>query len=65
MPIYEYKCSKCNKNIEEEFRLGQAPKTVNCEKCGNKCNRVFSPPTIKFVGPGFYVNDSKAEQKKK
>lgn len=59
MAIYEYKCKKCEKILEKEFKLGKAPKKIRCSICNTQCNRVFSPPMIQFVGSGFYVNDSK------
>ena len=66
MAIYEYKCKKCEKIFEKEFSLGKAPKQIECicDGCTSKCNRIFSLPMIKFIGSGFYVNDSKASPEK-
>lgn len=64
MPIYEYKCKKCDENIEEIHRLGKAPKTITCPKCKSKCERFFSAPMIQFVGSGFYSTDNKGSQGK-
>lgn len=58
--IYEYKCKKCEKIIEKSFKIGEAPKKIQCCDCKSSCERVFSPPMIQFRGPGFYVNDNKA-----
>ena len=33
MPIYEYRCSKCNEEFELLVRLGTADGDVNCPKC--------------------------------
>jgi len=34
MPIYEYKCQKCDTKFELLQRLGATNKGVNCPKCG-------------------------------
>ncbi len=64
MSIYEYKCNKCNIIFEKNYTLGKAPKKNSCPICKKQCDRFFSPPMIQFIGPGFYVNDSKASQGK-
>ena len=41
-------------------RVMRQPVTVEvtCPKCGKvKLREVFTPPTLIFKGPGFYVND--------
>jgi len=60
MAIYEYHCKKCKKNFEQTYSLGQAPRNTKCPVCQKKSDRIISIPMIKFVGSGFYVNDSKA-----
>jgi putative FmdB family regulatory protein len=34
MPIYEYKCQKCDTKFELLQRLGATNKGVSCPKCG-------------------------------
>lgn len=64
MAIYEYKCKKCEETFEKTYSLGQASKKAICPKCKKKCERIFSPPMIQFVGSGFYTNDSKTSREK-
>jgi putative FmdB family regulatory protein len=55
MPIYEYRCSRCQYRFETTHRVGE---TVDrCERCGGPVRRVFSPPALIFKGPGFHVTD--------
>jgi len=58
MPIYEYKCDKCNLVKEATHKMNEKP-IIKCDKCHKKMRRIFSVAGIKFVGPGFYTNDYK------
>ena len=56
MPLYEYKCTKC----ETRFELIQkfsAPPEAGCVECGAKSERLLSAPAIQFKGSGWYVTD--------
>ena len=64
MPIYQYKCKKCDKIVEKEYKIGNAPKKTQCIDCKRQCERCFSPPMIQFVGAGFYTTDSRGSQGK-
>ena len=58
MPIFEYKCEKCNTRIEEIVMMpSQARDGFNCSVCSKSMEEVTSAPSIRFKGPGFYVND--------
>jgi len=39
MPLYNFRCEKCN--ILFERFLHDSTQTVECEKCKEKCNKVF------------------------
>jgi putative FmdB family regulatory protein len=55
MPIYEYKCMKCNKDFEY-LVLGNDT-TVSCPECnGNKVKRQIS--TCSFKSNGNYSSSS-------
>lgn len=36
MPIYEYRCKKCNHRFEELIRNETEAQSVKCPECGNK-----------------------------
>lgn len=58
MAVYVYRCKQCGTVIEVERPISEynsaSPK---CDSCGSETVRVFTPPVIRFVGPGFHVND--------
>jgi putative FmdB family regulatory protein len=56
MPLYEYHCSKCDKNFEVLQRFSDAPVTTH-EDCGGEVERVLSAPAFQFKGSGWYVTD--------
>lgn len=49
MPIYEYQCTKCNKLIEELYKINKAPETIQCD-CGDLAKRIISECTFKLKG---------------
>jgi len=60
MPIYTFKCRNKHK-IEVQLKMKEARPTV-CSACGEQLFRVYDPPAIKFVGSGFYINDSRGQR---
>lgn len=52
MMIYEYFCEMCEKAIEKECSMGEAPKTVKCE-CGKRAARSFGGCNFAFKGGGW------------
>ena len=61
MPLYDYKCKKCEYLFEVEQRMSD-PKLEFCPKCKGKVERLISPVGIIFKGSGFYVTDNKKSQ---
>lgn len=57
MPTYVYECKKCEKTIEVEQRMSEAPLT-DCD-CGEEgtLRRLIQPTAIMFRGSGFHIND--------
>lgn len=56
MPIYEYKCGKCNKKFE--VFQGVADKEVGaCKFCGGPVNKLISLSSFHLKGSGWYVTD--------
>jgi len=56
MPLYEYHCSKCDKNFEVLQKFSDAPLAVH-EGCGGTVERVLSAPAFQLKGSGWYVTD--------
>ena len=56
MPIYEYRCKKCNNKIEVLQKLNDKPPT-RCKKCGGRLEKMVSSSAIQFKGEGWYVTD--------
>ena len=56
MPLYEYKCHRCNKTFEVIQKFSDAPLESH-EECGGAVERLISPPALQFKGTGWYVTD--------
>jgi len=56
MPIYEYKCSKCQAQIEVVQKSSDQP-PKKCGKCGGPLKKLASAPAIQFKGKGWYITD--------
>lgn len=51
----DFKCDGCGYEHEDPVNV----KNQTCPLCKGKMRRLFSKPSIKFNGAGFYVNDYK------
>ncbi len=56
MPLYEYRCLKCNRHTDKIENLN-GPKLKKCPHCGGKVEAVLTAPAIQFKGSGWYVTD--------
>jgi len=56
MPIYEYKCDKCDKVFEVRQKFSDEPLTTH-EECGGSVHRLLSAPAFQFKGSGWYATD--------
>lgn len=58
MAVYVYRCKVCGEVLEVDRPISEynAP-PPRCSRCGSETVRVFTAPFIRFVGPGFHVND--------
>lgn len=56
MPIYEFRCKKCQNQIEVLQKLSDKPPT-RCQKCGGRLEKLISTSAIQFKGEGWYVTD--------
>lgn len=60
MPLYEYKCLKCDRHTDKIEPVA-GPHLKKCPHCGGKVESVITAPAIKFKGSGWYVNDYAAK----
>lgn len=58
MPIYEYACTSCGERVEAKQGFDDPP-LEQCEICGGKLRKLYSPVGIVFRGSGFYSTDAK------
>jgi putative FmdB family regulatory protein len=56
VPMYEYRCTKCN-HVFEKIQKFSDPPITECPKCGALVEQVISAPAVQFKGAGWYVND--------
>src|SRR6266436_1905645 len=56
MPLYEYRCSKCEKTFEVIQKFVDAPLTEH-EACGGAVLRMMSAPSFHLKGSGWYATD--------
>ncbi|MBI5906069.1 MAG: zinc ribbon domain-containing protein [Deltaproteobacteria bacterium] len=56
MPIYEYKCRKCEAVAERIEGIHDGPMR-KCPSCGGKVDRMISPGAFHLKGSGWYATD--------
>ena len=56
MPLYEYRCRRCESTFEVMQKFSDAPLTTHAG-CGGEVERLLSPPALQFKGSGWYVTD--------
>lgn len=56
MPLYEYKCHRCDKIFEVIQKFSDTPLQVH-EECGGELERLISRSALQFKGTGWYVTD--------
>lgn len=57
MPIYEYQCKKCGKEMETIARFNDPNPT--CSNCGHTMEKKISLSSFHLKGNGWYVTDYK------
>ncbi|MEZ5401146.1 MAG: FmdB family zinc ribbon protein [Bryobacteraceae bacterium] len=56
MPLYEYRCQKCDSVFEVMQKFSDEPLTEHAG-CGGTVERLLSAPALQFKGTGWYVTD--------
>ena len=65
MPIYEYKCTKCEKVFERIISVADSSKAVFCDCSPEaKAKKIISAPSFRLEGSGWYETDFKTGNKK-
>src|SRR5690349_2108624 len=60
MPLYEYKCSKCEK-IHEVMQKFSDPALETCPECGGSVSKLMSLTSFALKGSGWYTTDYKRQ----
>ena len=63
MPIYEYKCTKCNNKFEVMQKMSADPLTV-CDSCGGELKKLITNTSFVLKGTGWYVTDYPSSDRK-
>lgn len=64
MPIYEYKCMKCNEQVEVMQKMSDDPLT-ECSACGGELKKLITGTSFVLKGSGWYVTDYPSSDRKK
>jgi len=64
MPIYEYKCTKCDHTLEALQKMSDPP-LRKCPECGKRAlEKLVSAASFRLKGGGWYETDFKTGDKK-
>ena len=56
MPIYGYRCTQCEHELEVFQSMSDAP-LKTCPVCGGALRKLLYPVGVQFKGSGFYTTD--------
>jgi putative FmdB family regulatory protein len=63
MPIYEYECLSCKKNLEVMQKITEEP-LADCPECGGSLRRKISTTSFVLKGSGWYATDYASDKRK-
>ena len=64
MPIYEYRCARCEHQFDAIQKFSEAPLT-ECPSCGQpELRKLISAPSFQLKGTGWYETDFKTKKKR-
>jgi putative FmdB family regulatory protein len=52
MPKHDFVCMSCDKTVEMHMTF-DAVTPPECESCGNRMSKVWTPPSVHFKGGGW------------
>jgi putative FmdB family regulatory protein len=55
MPVYEYKCSACERVFEMQQKISDPPLTA-CSECGGNVKKMLSVSSFHLKGGGWYAD---------
>jgi putative FmdB family regulatory protein len=55
MPVYEYECKSCEKVLEVQQKMADAPLT-NCPDCNGPITKLMSMSSFQLKGGGWYAD---------
>lgn len=64
MPIYEYKCTKCNEQFEVIQKFSDEP-LKKCKSCDGKLKKLITNTSFVLKGSGWYVTDYPSSDRKR
>jgi putative FmdB family regulatory protein len=64
MPVYEYRCTKCNKHFEIKQKISDDPLT-RCKECNGELKKLITSTSFVLKGSGWYVTDYPSAERKK
>ncbi len=64
MPIYEYKCTRCDKQFEVTQKMTDPPLS-ECLSCGGELKKLITSTSFVLKGSGWYVTDYPSPERKK
>jgi putative FmdB family regulatory protein len=56
MPIYGYRCTQCEHELEVRQSMSDEPLRV-CPECSGSLRKLLYPVGVQFKGSGFYTTD--------
>lgn len=56
MPIYEYRCENCGRQLEVIQKFSDSP-LETCTSCEGRLTKLISQTSFQFKGAGWYVTD--------
>jgi len=64
MPLYDYRCTECGREVEVRHGIhGTGPEI--CETCGGVMRKALSSPAVHFKGSGWAKKDAAAASARK